>query len=314
MMRRRSKLSVAVALALVAGCGDDPTDTADGGDLVDAVVADVDAAAPATRGTVAFVPIYEAGSAWTANDEAQRMVERVFADFAANLRTSGDWDATVEVYLTDDNTNNANTTQPGMIEVMVDEQSVRVLPAWASLVRNVTNGPAEADGTNVEFTVHFNVADHADNDGLLRHEMMHGMGAINRLANFTVSETGERTGPVAGDRVEAALYDLLLVDGDGNRLLAGYDAGTFQVQPHRVEATLAEWMDGDGGIFFRGVADDGSPFDMACGTFPAGADRGVLLLNEPSDLMVASAHPTWNTLDAPDRAFLRAMGYSLASD
>jgi len=46
--------------------------------------------------------------------------------------------------------------------------------------------------------------------------------------------------------------------------------------------------------------------------FPLGDSQGQLRLNEPAELMFASAHPTWDTLDEPDRAFLGAMGYALA--
>ena len=50
---------------------------------------------------------------------------------------------------------------------------------------------------------------------------------------------------------------------------------------------------------------------MELGTFPNG-DDAILLLNEPSLLMSAAAHPTWNSVEEPDRAFFRALGYSLA--
>ena len=50
-------------------------------------------------GHVTFVPIYEPGSAWESNMAAQQMVEQVFTDFASMIRTSGPWNATIEVFL-----------------------------------------------------------------------------------------------------------------------------------------------------------------------------------------------------------------------
>ena len=50
---------------------------------------------------------------------------------------------------------------------------------------------------------------------------------------------------------------------------------------------------------------------VAC-SFPVSDSQGQISLNEPAELMSAGAHPTWDTLDEPDRAFLGAMGYTLA--
>jgi len=245
------------------------------------------------------------------------MVDMVFADFEATLRTSGNWNATIEVYLTDDDTGTAHTTfEDTFSEVTFNGQRVRVVPAWNEIVRGTAdaNGPAEPNGSGAEFSIHFNVVGHADNAGLLRHEMMHGLGAVNSIPNLTVTDSGVLEGPTPGERMKAALYDLQLVDLDGNPLLADYsDAdGTFEVQPYAIETSLAEWMDGDGGVFFRGLRPGGGAFDMACGTFPVSSSQGQIRLNEPAELMFASAHPTWDTLDEPDRAFLGAMGYTFA--
>ena len=35
-------------------------------------------------------------------------------------------------------------------------------------------------------------------------------------------------------------------------------------------------------------------------------------MNEISEVMSASSHPTWHTIDEPDRLFFRAMGYNLS--
>ncbi|MFT5357934.1 MAG: hypothetical protein ACI9KE_005171, partial [Polyangiales bacterium] len=293
------------------GCGDDdaalPMDGAvsDVGDIGTADVATADAGS-STGGNVSFVPIYEAGSAWDSNAEARTMVDEVFTDFSAHLRTSGAWESVIEVYLSDDNDQNANTSFGGMLVAEVDGQSVRVVAAWASIVQNVVDEPASPDGANSEFSVHFNVDANSDNRGLLRHEMMHGLGAVNSLPNFVMTDADELTASMPGERIEAALYDLQLVDLDGERLLGNYAGGTYEVQPYRIETTLVEWMDGGGGIFFRGIEGSGS-IDMECGTFPLGPERGGIVLNEPADVMSAGVHPTWDTIAAPDLAFFRAM-------
>ena len=270
-----------------------------------------------STGTVDFVPIYEPGSTWETEGSARQMVDVVFADFEASLRTSGDWNATIEVYLTDDNMDAAHTTfESTFSEVTYNGQRVRVVPAWNEIVGGTAdaNGPGQPNGSGAEFSIHFNVTGHADNAGLLRHEMMHGLGAVNSIPNVTVTSSDVLDGPTPGERTKAALYDLQLVDLNGNALLANYsDAdGTFEVQSYVIETSLAEWMDGDGGVFFRGVRPGGGAFGMACGTFPLGNGDGQLRLNEPAELMFASAHPTWDTVDEPDRAFLTAMGYTLA--
>lgn len=263
-------------------------------------------------GRVTFVPIYEQGSAWVTQPDSQAMVDGVFQDISNTLRTSGDFDATVEVYFTDDNPGFANATFNSNT-VEVDGQRVQVTSAWASIVMNMTDEAALPDGTHAEITINMNVAEQPLNAGLVRHEMMHGLGAYTIVPNFEVSDTGEWNGAMPGERHFVSLYDLKLVDLDKNPLLANYrdSDSTFEVQPYRVERTLEEWMDGDGGIFFRGEGAN-APVDMSCGTFPRGEDGGRLVFSEPSMLMSARAHPTWNTIDEPDIAFFRAMGYTMA--
>ncbi len=86
---------------------------------------------------------------------------------------------------------------------------------------------------------------------------------------------------------------------------------TFAVQDYRLEPTLLEWMDGTGGIFFRGILADSRSFDMGCGTFSDGETGGLIRLSEPNKLMSAAQHPSWNTLNEPGYAFVRAMGYQI---
>ena len=209
-------------------------------------------------GKVDFVAIYEAGSAWIGNTKAQATVNSVFADFESNLRTSGNWNAKIEVYLTDDNTGFANTTFDKSSEIVnVGGQQVRVVGAWKKIVRGGTdpNGPAQADGKGAEFTVHFNVATQADNRGLLRHEMMHGLGAVGTGPWFSMSQSDVLSGPMPGDRKKRDLYDLQLVDLHGKPLHAEYDPQ--RTRPSRCKTTplkpsTTDWTDGDAGPVLPG--------------------------------------------------------------
>ncbi|MBL4633666.1 MAG: hypothetical protein JKY56_07330 [Kofleriaceae bacterium] len=242
------------------------------------------------------------------------MVDTLLEEFEATLRTSGNWNATVEVYLTDNNSGFANTTfERTFADEMVGNTLLWVVPAWRKIVLGIDNAtpPISNDGAGADFTVHFNVGENSDNAGLLRHEMMHGLGAVNSIPNFRMTETGESSGLAPGTRIRASRYDLQLVDLDGNSLLADYSAtdSTFAVQNYRIETTLSEWMDGSGGVFFRGVLADGDALDMPCQTFPISMSEGSIGLNEPADLMSAAVHPTWDSLGQPDYAFFRAMGY-----
>lgn len=311
-------------LMLALGCGDDDAVAADAGNGEDAgqtqpqdsgTDGGLDSPAdigPIALGPVNFVAIYEAGSAWEGNSEAQAMVQQVFDDFSANLGTPGGWNATIEVYFTDDNPGFAHTTFEDTFQpIDLEGQRVLVVPAWQKIVLDVDpNGPAQADGSGAEFAVHFNVAEQADNRGLLRHEMMHGLGAVGNLPWYSMSEANELGGPTPGERTSAALYDLMLVDGSGTPVLSNYADGTFEIGAPMLDGTFVEWMDGDAGLFFRGRNVDGSPEDMALMTGP-GTMGALLRLNEVTVVMSASAHPTWHTIEEPDRRFFRAMRYTL---
>ena len=267
-------------------------------------------------GKVDFVPIYETGSAWNNNTTAKNMVDTVFADFEANLSTSGNWDATIEVYLTDDSSGFAHTTfDKTFHDATVNGQQVKVVGAWLKIVQGGAdpNGPAQANGDGAEFSVHFNVAAQADNRGLLRHEMMHGLGAVGAIPWFTMSPSNVLDGVKPGERHKIALYDTRLVDLAGKTLFSNYNAAdsTFEMQNYSIETTLADWMDGDGGVFFQAVTANNTTTDMPLLTGPGSGGGGELRLNEMIPVMSASAHPTWNTIEAPDRSFLRAMGYNV---
>ena len=267
-------------------------------------------------GSVTFVPYYEIGSAWETSSAARTMVDTVFGELSAALRTSGDWDATIEVYLTDDNPGYANTYfDATFAPVTVDGKTMQAVPAWREIVLGEAdhNGPADDAGNGYDFAIAFNVVEQAENAGLLRHESMHGLGAVNGVSNPIITPTNELISPVLGEWVDASVYDLGLYDKNGAPLLGAYDSTTqqFQVSTFAIDATFTEWTDGEAGLFYRGIADDAGNLDMILDTYPNGDDARVSL-NEPRDLMSAGAHPTWNHVDEPDRAFFRAMRYQVA--
>ena len=106
------------------------------------------------------------------------------------------------------------------------------------------------------------------------------------------------------------MYDLQLVDDSDAPLLTD-DApsdSTVAVAAYEIQSTFNVWTDGDAGLFFREVGDDGGPVLMPMSTFPTG-DGATCRLNEPSLLMRASAHPSWDDVAEPERAFFLAMGY-----
>jgi hypothetical protein len=74
--------------------------------------------------------------------------------------------------------------------------------------------------------------------------------------------------------------------------------------------TFTSWTDGEAGLAFRGIGDSGQDVDMTLGTFPT-AVGSVVQLNGPRLLMSAAVHPTWDTIAEPDRAFFRAMRYTV---
>ncbi len=49
--------------------------------------------------------------------------------------------------------------------------------------------------------------------------------------------------------------------------------------------------------------------DMKIETFPFDDETAGCLPNEPQELMNAGVHSTWDTVEAEDRAFFRALGY-----
>jgi cysteine-rich repeat protein len=295
-------------------CGNgvlDPGESCDDGNNVDGD--GCDALCGVQLGVVDLVPYYEVGSAWESNPTAQNMVDTLFAQVEATLRTSGYWDATIEVYLTDDNSNFANTTfTGGWKEVQVDGQTLRVQHPWAKIVQGAAdpNGPIQPDGSNHDFAIHFNVLAQGTNAGLLRHELMHGLGCVNSIPFPTMSFSDVLGGLDPGTRHQAALYDLSLADSSGIPLLADYLStdSSFEVQPYSIELTHASWSDGSSGLTLVGVADDGSPYPMPLMT-QSNADGSHTNLSEPSTVMSSADHPTWDTVEEPDRAFLRAMRY-----
>lgn len=268
---------------------------------------------------VDFVAVYEPGSAWERHPEAKEAVEEMFSQLEATIKTSGDWDTEIEVYFTDDNTANANVRFLAEHAIVEHEgKALRVVPAWNKIVRNAPdeNGSGKTDGSSADFIMHFNVEGHQRNPGLVRHEIMHGLGAVSQLVRPVMDPSGEIIRrPIVGQRWIPGPYELRLVDRDGSPLLEDYDAEskTYAIREFRLEADFETWQKGDGGLAFRGIDARGESVDMPCMTFPTGesGENARIRYEEPEQLMSARAHPTWHTISDIDRAFLRALGYEL---
>lgn len=274
---------------------------------------------PSAAGRVEFEATFESGSAWIGNPAAQEMVERVFSEFERNLETPGAWNAVIEVYLTDDNPGTAHTFIGSYGDTIVDGFAVRAPNAWLQINDGILdpNGDILPDGANYDISVNFNVAGHADNDGLLRHELMHGLGSVAFIDWPRMTQSNVVEKPGVGTEIAVSVFDLNLVDLNGAPLLGAYNAttGEFRLNDYAIESTYSSWTDGDAGISFVGEADDGGAVEFQLGTGPDGNDA-LLFLNEPSDVMFASSRPPgeWDIVNDADRAFLRAMKYRVVPE
>jgi hypothetical protein len=273
-------------------------------------------AGSARAGTVDFVLYFEPGSFWVGNYTAQAAMESMFGQFEQTLRTGGNFNASIEVYVTDNEFSAYASASPGSTGI-VDFQGRQFLApnAWQQIVQGTDdpNGPIQPDGSQRDITVNWNLglSQPQSNTGLLRHELMHGLGMLSSLRGPTMAITGAITRPGVGQETTARVMDAALRDLNGNPLLAGYngDYSRHVLADYTVDSI---WDDGnESGIVFRGIADDGSPLDMSMNSWQANAtySGGVDLshITQVSYAYVRNAE--WNYVNASDRAFFRGMGY-----
>lgn len=282
-------------------------------------------------GDVDFVPYYEPGSSWTTNAAARSAAEGMFAQFEATLKTSGAWNTTIEVWL-DDNEffNYASATAGSFHSVTHHGRTGFAANPWAQIVKGMANPNGVINtttGVNADLRVswNFSLSQPQSNIGLLRHELMHGMGMYSNLnAKPTMAVNGTITRPGRGIVTPASIHDLCLVDAVGNPLLNVSGSG-MTITDYVVDA---DWDDANGsGLRILGVKDYAAGIlELPLTSYNS---SGVRLLANPGYtggthtgemdpvhinlVSYAFAHPTWNTIAEVDRAWFRGVGYSVKS-
>jgi hypothetical protein len=259
-------------------------------------------------------------------------VESLFADFESNIRTGGDFDATIEVCF-DDQAGGAYgyvafaDDAPAQL-VEYQGRTVAATSPWAEIVLgnpdpNGTPSTDQSIGCDFYLQYNFSLSQPESNPGLIRHECIHGLGADVGVDFATMSPENALGFPAAGPPVTPTVHDLSIVDAHGHHLVE-YDSAQekYVIGPISFNGTFAAWTDpmtASAGSFFAGIADDGSELLMENETRPCPWDGSSAcdFFNEMPLLMKtggSGSHPTWDTLDYPDRAWLRAMGYTVAQD
>jgi len=270
----------------------------------------------ALAGGVDFQLFFEPNSAWDGNYTARAAMESMFGQYEATLRTSGAWNATIEVYVTD-NESSAFASASAGSSAIVDFDGKKFLApnAWQQIVQGEDdpNGPIQPDGSGRDIVVNWNLAlsQPASNIGLLRHELMHGLGMTSSLPRPSMAIGGAITRPLVGQETIARIADAALRDLNGNPLLADYN-GAYDRHVLADYAVDSDWGDAnESGIFFRGIADDGSPLDMTMNSWQATeSSTGRVDFSHITDVSYFFArNGEWNFVNASDRAFFRGLGY-----
>ena len=283
-------------------------------------------------GRVDFVPYYETGSSWwdPVHGPAYRQsMEDMLGQFEAVLRTSGTWDASIEVFFKEDGTTAyASTSNANYANVTHLGSTYRAVGAWREIVQgaaddngttvNLTNG----DGSETEIDWNFSLSTPDRNPGLLRHELLHSLGMTSYLSDEmpTMAQDGSITKNNVGGVTPAFVYDSRIVDLNRNAVLGGHVSGiNYTVNNYAVDNN---WDDQNGsGLAFHAIADDGGDLYFELTSWNSdgvrngtgiGTQVGSVQSSHPLDVSYAYAHPTWNTLVEVDRAVLRAMGYTIA--
>lgn len=265
----------------------------------------------ARAGDVDLVASYDSD----AFDDADRAaIDALFADFEALLVGTAPGTATILVRFVAGGTDAYASTFSNWVWADVEGEWFLATNTWAKVVR----GAPLDDAWDMELRWNFQLSSPHANVGLVRHELLHGFGAVSNLdpAEVTLGLDGLLTKLGIGERVALTVYDRALLDADDAALCGNYDAvdRTFEILDFAVESAIGSWDDrkrpGDGtGVRFRGVDDAGLPFDIPIAVF------GLMLYDwsHPMDVMYASARPNdWAALNDADRALLRGLGYRIA--
>ena len=284
----------------------------------------VSASGNAIAGSVDFVPYFQTGSSWwnATNGAAYRQsADDMLGQFEAVLRTSGAWDASIEVFFKEDGTGAfASTSSANFDSVSHNGSTYQAVGAWREIVQGAAddNGTSvdlnNGDGAETEIDWNFSLSTPDSNAGLLRHELMHSLGMTSFLGNEMPTMTGGVvTKRNVGGTTSAMVYDARILDLNQNPVVGSHVNGiSYNVNDYAVDD---DWSDANGsGLSFHGIADDGSDMYIALTSWNSGptSDGGVQA-SHPREVSYAGSHPTWHTLEEVDRAFFRGMGYTLST-
>lgn len=275
------------------------------------------AVSSSSYGAVHFVPYFEPNSQWTNDTEAQNAMISMLAQFESILRTSGSWNATIEVYFNDNETSAYASAQVGGWSISKFLSRDLIAPtAWVKTVLGIAdpNGVIDSNtGIGADITINWNFAlsQPLNNQGLLRHELLHGLGMQSFLVNPSWSATAGVTKPNVGAPVSATIFDAGLVDL-GNRTLLGDSKGNGQyiLNDYSVDS---DWQDSNrSGVAFVGVLDSGyvTLMPIMAGN-PGDSYDGTIDFSHVLGVSYVGDHPDWGTVTQADRTLLRGLGYKV---
>ncbi len=266
---------------------------------------------------VTFVLNFEPGSGWfdatpwnqdgyaTYGDALRGELQDYFDNVIAPV-FAGDFTVTIDI--NDDETDSfASARALGLGLEDVGGQQLLVGSPWSILTgRGDRNGPSIADGVidyNLDVSLYGgDLQALLDNiaGGLTRHEFFHVLGMESGIPNETQSFDPR------GTRNIATVMDSRYFDLNDAPLIGNYDPAdmTFEVQAY---VTNADWAGDNSGVYFAGIADDGSPMMLAVNSNAEQIDYRHLA----SSFAGTGRLGPWEDVIEQDRAFLRGLGYNL---
>ena len=201
-------------------------------------------------------------------------------------------------------------------------QVVMVSDVWEILVNNVDPDPSSVEGAinyNMDLELYSgnrhamlrNIA-----GGLTRHEVNHVLGMTARTPRHT-STIDPRGGEISSLR----FYDHQIRDQFGNKIVSGYRSSDGSVNPTIANYSVTnDWSNDMSGLYFQGIADDGTLIELAINSTDRTIDFSHLASSYNGPLREENWVPSidgqfnsWDAVIELDRAFYRGMGYSVVS-
>ena len=298
-----------------------------------ASAASVALAAPAhAAASVSFKAVFESGSAWDGKTAAQDAMREMLGQFSKVMRASGKQDKVIGVYFTDNESRVGASVTPGEYKAANIGGTLYQVPiSWNRIVRGHADpdGEIQANGTGADFTVNWNfgLIPKPENDkGVLRHELLHGLGMLGYSRPGLPTMTTGTTDIVQSTytTTNATVHDRYIYDFNGDPVLGSQtapDSTTYYV--NKPIATDSDWEDANGsGVYFKGINDDGSERKIWLDAKNANTERiGFMDVQHPLEVSYSGVggtatglHPTWNTVEEVDRAYLRGLGYTIVPE